>query len=195
MKIMSVILTPLRYIRIKYPDKRILEVFFPMIFATGFLIVDFFTAGGLNVIGERGLVDKFSSLIQILSGFYIAALAAIATFQNSTIDDVMSGSPPTIVEPDSNGFFGVVELTRRRFLSYMFGYLAFISIGLFFLGVVVELIAPILKIVIPGYIDYFQSFFVFVYTYVFFSMMLTTFLGLYFLSYRIHLVENKRSGG
>ncbi|MEJ1644057.1 hypothetical protein SMA60_27945, partial [Escherichia coli] len=72
-------------------------------------------------------------------GFYIAALAAVSTFSSPSIDEVMAGDPPTLLEK-FRGQKIKVELTRRRFVCYLFGYLALVSFMLFCLGMISVLI-------------------------------------------------------
>ncbi|MGK9996690.1 hypothetical protein O6197_24780, partial [Salmonella enterica subsp. enterica] len=84
----------------------------------------------ISLIETNGLLLQVNGLLQVLIGFYIAALAAVSTFSSSSIDEVMAGVPPTLVEK-FRGQKLTVELTRRRFVCYLFGYLALVSFMLF----------------------------------------------------------------
>lgn len=72
-----------------------------------------------------GLLTSASSLFGILIGFFITALAAVATFSNKTVDKRLNGH---------GAFVKGVELTRRQFLCFLFGYLTFLSFSLFFVS-------------------------------------------------------------
>lgn len=84
-----------------------------------------------DIFGDHGIVQGVNGLLQILTGFYIASLAAVATFNKQSMDEVMPGEPPIV---DVRG--GKIEqLTRRRFVCSMFGYLAFISLFVYLIGI------------------------------------------------------------
>jgi hypothetical protein len=139
----------------------------------------------LNLFGDFGLFYHMNGLMQILAGFFIASLAAVATFSREGLDDVMGGDPPTI--PRSSG--RPEDLTRRRFLCLLFGFLAGGSIVLYLAGAIAMLAAPLvhdwglahatLHVALRSAIG-------FVYGMVLCNVLLTSFLGLYFLIDRIH---------
>src|SRR5258706_8987546 len=79
------------------------------------------------------MVPAFTDLLQVLTGFYIASLAAVATFNKPGLDDPMAGDPPTLRE-DYCAITTVKPLTRRRFLCLLFGYLSWLSLFLYFIG-------------------------------------------------------------
>ncbi len=79
------------------------------------------------LLSDNGFVARVLGFVQSLAGFYMAALAAIATFNNSDMDRFMPGKPPTM-DIIHNGAPANIKLTRRRFLSSMFAYLTLISI-------------------------------------------------------------------
>lgn len=81
----------------------------------------------LIILGPSGLFAGVLQVFSILPGFFIAALAAVATFNKPDMDETMPPPAPTIEmrfgsESDS------VELTRRVFLSYLFSYLTVASL-------------------------------------------------------------------
>lgn len=79
-----------------------------------------------NLYSNEGIFVRILGFVQSLPGFYIAALAAIATFNQPGLDVLMPGTPPR-AKIIYNGSFTVVELTRRRFLCLLFSYLTAIS--------------------------------------------------------------------
>jgi hypothetical protein len=192
MKHVKLLFAPVRYLCIKHEGKIVFNLWLPLLLAIVTIAIDHKLSGGIKLLASGGLVDSFSSLIQILIGFYIAALAAIATFQNATIDELMLGDTPTIREPDVNGLVGIVSLTRRRFLCYLFGYLAFASLALFFVGVLANLLGDQLYLMIGNGVQWIKPLSIFLYSFIFYNIVITTLLGLHFLTYRIHLEEPRR---
>lgn len=178
------LLAPLSYLKIKHSEKRWYDLYIPIVLTVMVLILYHFI--GFKLSGANGLTTQINGLIQVLIGFYIAALAAIATFGNSSIDELMAGTPPTIKEK-YRGQLIDVSLTRRRFLSYLFGYLALISLCLFFLGLVVNLSSTfIISLVDSSVLTFLRYVFLFVYALLLMNIITTTLLGLYYLSIRIH---------
>ncbi|CAM5457876.1 hypothetical protein TMEC54S_03496 [Thauera mechernichensis] len=80
----------------------------------------------INAFGEQGLLARLLAFVQTLVGFYIAALAAVASFNSRHLDRVMPSPPPTM-RVKYNGSLQTVPLTRRRFLCAMFAYLTALS--------------------------------------------------------------------
>jgi hypothetical protein len=91
---------------------------------------------------------EISGLLQILPGFYIASLAAIATFNKGNMDQYMPEPTPT-VNVRVRGHSLPIRLTRRRMLSLLFGYLSFLSLLLFLLIILANSVYLTMKIVIP----------------------------------------------
>ncbi|WP_018319316.1 hypothetical protein [Bradyrhizobium sp. WSM2793] len=75
----------------------------------------------------------------MLTGFFIAALAAVATFGKQEMDDPMPGEPPVRLEHKVNTETYFENLSRRRFLSFLFGYMAFLTLALYIVGYVFSL--------------------------------------------------------
>ncbi|MEN4905661.1 hypothetical protein [Rahnella bonaserana] len=184
------LLSPLNYLKIKHEEKEWYDYYLPLIGALIITCIYFFLPEQFKLIGSNSLIYQVNGLLQVLIGFYIAALAAVSTFGNSTIDNVMAGTPPTL-EENFRGNMLKVKLTRRRFICYLFGYLALVSFALFSLGLVSSLIGQNLSHwlsqVAPawGFITA-KTAFVFVYFAILLNIVTTTLLGLYFLSVRIH---------
>jgi len=184
-----ILLFPLRYLKIYHEDKYWFDWVFPLVLTSIVLLVHFSIPSGLSLAGGDGLVKALNPLIQVLTGFYVAALAVIATFQNSDIDKLMKGDPPEVFEP--RGAEDVsVKLTRRRFLSYMFGYLAFVSFVLYGMGVVILMSAGYVTHIPPSSLYWGKTIGIGLFSFAFFNLVITTLLGLYYLTYKIHLKDS-----
>ncbi|CAA7614668.1 Phage membrane protein [Magnetospirillum sp. LM-5] len=191
------LLAPLDYLRIQHETKRKYDWYLPGGLTAIAVGVFFILPVPPSVFGPSGLIDRLGQLVQILPGFYIAALAAISTFNKADMDDPMPEVPPTLAVTYRGKPF-VLELTRRRFLSAMFGYLTFLSIGLYLGGLIANIVAPSLAMVIPqGYHVWAKAAFMAAYGFWQANMLITTLVALYYLSDRIHMVgphHNKRNG-
>jgi hypothetical protein len=139
-----------------------------------------------TLFGSDGLVNLVLGFVQTLAGFYIAALAAIASFHSPDMDRLMPGKPPTM-KVQYNGRPQLVQITRRRFLSSMFAYLTacsllvtIVSIAAISLGKAAAGVAPV-----DSY-AWIKMAFAFLYVFVFAQMISITLWGLYYLGERIH---------
>ncbi|MEB7708418.1 hypothetical protein [Citrobacter braakii] len=182
--------SPLSYLRIKHEEKKWYDFIVPFAVSVFLTIAYHFHANKIPLIETNGLLLQVNGLLQVLIGFYIAALAAVSTFSSATIDEVMAGDPPTLLE-EFRGKKMTVLLTRRRFVCYLFGYLALVSFMLFCLGMVSILVGKpfhlwLLTFWSPDVIIWLKTFFVGGYLFILMNIITTTLLGLYFLAVRFH---------
>src|SRR5699024_6822678 len=128
------------------------------------------------------ILANIINLIATLPGFYIAALAAISTFPSESMKSLMPEPTPYLSDPSDRD-----QLSRRRFLSYMFAYLAYISIMVYLFSSIVSFLY--------NNIDYKVNYLVFSAIYfscnfiIFFflaQIVLLTLVGLWYLGERIH---------
>lgn len=180
-----VILSPLSYLRIKHPCKWELDWLYPLIFASMcVLLIWMFGKPGL-IAGQSGLLDRLILACSILPGFYIAALAAIATFNRPDIDTIMPNPAPTL-KVDIGGSQNVIDLTRRRFLAYLFAFLCWESIALLILCVFSGLTADGVMSALGGYAPIAKYVFLFAILLIFWQLIFSTCLGLYYLGDRLN---------
>ncbi|HEY4344421.1 MAG TPA: hypothetical protein VGN05_08740 [Parvibaculum sp.] len=182
---------PLDYLRVRHEAKFKYDYGYPLAFATLTVGVSLLVPIQVNVFGNDGLIKIISGLIGILAGFFIASLAAIATFNNAGMDRVMPGQPP-VLDVTVRGRKAQLQLTRRRFLSLLFGYLSMLSIFLYLIGEVSRVIAPdVVRSLQSNWILLLRTTFLFLYMCVFANLLVTTLLGLFFMSDRIHRSDSE----
>ncbi len=170
------LLKPLYYLKIKHEQKLFIDIYLPLLVAAVFIFLLGRSPIDIAFVGSSGLVKLVNGLLQILIGFFVASLAAVATFQRKGMDEVMRGTPPTL-----NG----IEVTRRQYLCYMFGYLAFMSIAVYFGSGVLELTMGVWKQVFGDIFAQVKLVAVFIYLTLVCNIIFTTLLALHFLTDRI----------
>lgn len=187
--ILSKLLAPIGYLRLKHQEKIWFDFVIPFLISALVVVVYLLLPRPFPLLGDRGLISAVNGLLQVLTGFYIAALAAVATFDKPGMDLIMDGDPPTINEM-RKGAPKDIELTRRRFLSYLFGFLSFESLLLFVIGVVLNLLSDSICVWMDG-AEYLtgivKPFLLFIYMAMLGNLVTTTLLGLYYLTVRIHV--------
>lgn len=158
----------------------------PALLATLVVCLVLLLGVNVDVFGGSGLVSKFLGFLQSMPGFYIAALAAIATFNNADMLKVMPGTPPEM-KISYNNAVQVVRLTRRRFLSSMFAFLTVSSISLTLISIAaLSLAEPIKSITPPVAWSGFKLVFGFTYLLLVAQLIMVTLWGLFYLGERIH---------
>lgn len=143
----------------------------------------------IDVLSSSGAISKILGFIQNLPGFYLAALAAVATFNNPDMDKLMSGIPPT-AKILHNGALTTVQLTRRRMLCIMFAYLTTLSFGLTLAAITSMTFADGIKVAVtaifPALAPLLKGAFALVYLTALLQMLMITLWGLFYLGERIH---------
>lgn len=181
-----VLVSPLSYLRIRHESKWIADWVYPVVLAAAstFLIFKFGKEGAIS--GKDGLLDKLLIASSVLPGFYIAALAAIATFNRPDIDEFMPEPTPRI-SVEIGGLDNEIRLTRRRFLSHLFAFLCWESLALMITCVFAGLVGQeVVSKLVPLAAHLSTVAFAFVVLLVFWQMICATCLGLYYLGDRLH---------
>ncbi|MER9683235.1 hypothetical protein NKJ23_28585 [Mesorhizobium sp. M0184] len=137
-----------------------------------------------NYFGERGFLDRFGAFCGVLTGFYIAALVGIASFSGSlsSLDDEIYEGKILQSAGSKDG------LTRREYVSAIFGYLSFMSFLLSVVAILFVVSADAAQKIFPWWVS--------VVAIVSFNicvahMMVTTSHGLYYLIERLYYQEPK----
>lgn len=178
------LIRPFAYIFIHHQVKRKVDWLLPLALTaiTIMLIAPF--REGMNVWATFGVVATAQGLVQALPGFYIAALAAVATFgqQGSSLDTIIPEPTPTI-QTRFAGAWIEMKLSRRRFLCLLFAYLTSISIVLSLFATYGQAIAGPARTIFAAYVvDSLSWLMLGIYLLFLFQMVVVTLWGLYYLS-------------
>jgi hypothetical protein len=176
------------YLSIRHPTKPVVDWVVPGVLSLVATVAVFLVRGKINFYGAGGFVSLALGYVQNLPGFYIAALAAIATFPRVEIDQVLAGNPvPKIVTVDSQGNENLIELTRRRFLCLMFAFLTAECIVLTILSAIGLTLAAPVRAAVSDFL-YIALFIIATFSYfmLFFQLIVATFWGIFYLGEKIH---------
>lgn len=178
----SKLLTAFSFFRLRGQDLAYFQYAYPTFIAIGSLLAFKITSEKYVVLNLGSVVTSATTLMGVLIGFYIAALAAVTSFPNAGLDNVMSGEAPKIKERTKGV---LVSLTRRRFLSTLLGYCAFISILIFVIGSLSSAseMGPALSADMKSVIKYVWWG---VYSWLLSSLLVVTMLCLHYLIDRMH---------
>ncbi len=122
------------YLRIRlgrgiYESKVLIDLVVPVALGTALTLVHYYGLGRPDFFGTDQFAAKFSKLFELLAAFFIAALAAVATLERKSLDEPLRGAQATL-RSWSNEQQEMVDvvLTRRMYVSYLFGYLATVAL-------------------------------------------------------------------
>lgn len=173
------LMRPFSYLRIKHRDKWIYDWFVPLAFTVVTLVIVYLYVPLSAIGGGSGLISSLIDFISNLPGFFIAALAAVATFNKHDIDELMANPPKIEILHHGNPL--MVDMTRRRFLCVLFAYLTAVSIFLVIFG----RIGLVITVSQEYYLILSWSA-ITIFLYFLWQMVIATVLGLYYLGERLH---------
>lgn len=178
-------IVPLYYLRIAHSEKMKFDLILPLIFCAIACIPLLSSDFRADAMTKLNIIDTLGNFVGLLAGFFIAALAAVSTFGGKDMDDQMPG--PLVLKHVRNGVPYPENLSRRRFLSFLFGYLAFLSLVLYVLGVAFTIAYPYLVLVhFPDDAPIIFGLFWVLYAFILSNILSNTFLGLFYLTDRMH---------
>ncbi|MCZ4260545.1 hypothetical protein O4G76_06775 [Limimaricola sp. G21655-S1] len=156
--------------------------------ALSYLVVDLDDVEGL--FKREGLIPSFLPVLSVLTPFYIAALAAVATFAGpASVDKPFEMSEPVLLEVlGAGGEWEFMNVTPRHFLSFLFGYCTAISIFLLCFSMFSSFFPGVLAVITYGGGELPIGLIVLLFVFMFFlsQLLINTFLGVYYLSDRLH---------
>ena len=183
----SVFLRPLNYLRVRHEYAVRFNLIVPTAATTLFTLLLFRLSVDPDIYGHNGLIAGFTQMLGVLAPFFIASLAAVATFSANKLFDTKFRMKETLsLERLEKGTWRTRLLTVRQFLSLLFGYCGFVSLMLFLTSLIVPVIAPGISLLFGDWSQVFGLMFFVFYLFVFFHMMTATIIGIYYLSDRIH---------
>lgn len=181
------------FIRIRYPKKNFGISFYLYPLICSILVSGLIIWSQASTISDSFVVlflmpefDSITTFIQVLPGFYIGALAAIASFQREGMDDKLPTPTPYLMKVAENGD-KKIELSRRTYLTLMFAYLAsvtiILAISIFFLKLFYALKVFKVSETLFTLIYALNTFVIFFF---FFQIIVITLVGIYYLGNRMH---------
>lgn len=195
------LLKPAQYLAIKqgvgvFASKRTYDLWLPLALTVTTTTLLYFLNLPVGFFADTGIVTGVIDLLNLIIAFFIAALAAVATFDRTGLDKPLKGNPAFLKILESDGIVRERPLTNRQFICYLFGYLSFVSLTLLIVIHFARLFGPrvIYTLQLGEWmlwaIHWLASVLFF---FVLWQILVTMFLGLYFLSDRIPFIDDERT--
>lgn len=186
---------PFAFNSIRSGELRYVRLYLPALITSVLLVFYIMLPKPPDIWGDKHYLDYMLQIVGILPGFYIAALAAGATFANSSLDQPMPGRSAPTLEMTRMGQKSFETLSTRLFICYLFSYLSAVSLVLAF-GILfaietnpsVEYIAKMFEetLIINKFCKILQYLYVLMLTFYAAKLATITLHGLYFLAERMH---------
>jgi len=189
----------LSFTSIEHPHIKLLAFKYPAIAAFIFSIIFILWPHTAPINSANGIFAEISSVVRILPAFFLASLAAVATFNRAELDT----APP---DPDAMkmimrtaGQMVELNVTSRIFLTSLFSYLTGISFCLLIFSSIAKLMWPgILHFadawtspeILPHVNLTLEFIIIFLAAYLISKLIFCGSYGLYFLSEKIHRPNN-----
>ena len=195
---------PANYLRIKhgrgvFHSKRVYDFVLPALLAVCTLVAFAWLDISFSLTAHPALMKRITDLLALMIVFYLAALAAVATFERQGIDDLLPNNDATLwIRNPDGGAWEKKALSYRKFISYLFGYLSFLSLFLFvflaFLDVGWESLEKRFatnSIVLHALTTYVDPLILLATFFAIWQLLITSLLGIYFLTERIQTLNEK----
>lgn len=181
------LLSPLKYWKVRHPVKRLWDIVFPGIAAVVLTVILQVWPKIPSPFGAGGYLAGLQNLFAILGGFFVAALTLISTSDAKSLNQPVAGWP-RVTFGDEKAAIG-----RRRFLCLLFGYLAFSCFGLYLIGFAAVLLAPGIDVSGVRWLpDVGSSAFLLIYNFWLAHLFVTTLVGLYYFTDRLQRPDAER---
>lgn len=129
---------PLRYFGLRNREKTTIDVVGTLVLSL-LILIPFLLFPEASFFRSGGFLDRLIGLLSALTGFFVAALVAAATFAHPDLDREMTNGAVEMKVPDGKSYTWQ-RLTRRELACAIFGYLSFAA---FLLSVAAAIIVPI----------------------------------------------------
>jgi hypothetical protein len=200
------LLTPCNYLRIRqgkgiFYSKLVYDFVLPVAGTVAAVAICLSLDAPLNLSNQDKFVANLSQLLALMIGFYLAALAAVATLNRDGIDSPLKGEPAKLRVINHDGGQRVDKnLTYRQFICYMFGYLSFLSLILFIVVICAANVWPLIARKInavqesAAHIDTLVNAGLFILvSFLLSQLFVTSLLAIYFLAERLQTLSDKEN--
>jgi hypothetical protein len=186
LRVLMQLLRPWAYLRIHAQGKIVFDWIVPAVMATIAAAMLALAGREVSVFGDNGVISKMTGFVQNLPGFFIAALAAVATFNRDDLDSLLPAPTPTMVVLN-RGLPVPLELTRRRFLCALFAFLTAQSLAVTCMGIfAVSFSSWVVQSLQANVVPFCKIACGFLYLLLLAQLLSVTCLGLYYLGDRLH---------
>lgn len=190
---------PFAFNTIKSKDLAAVRTYVPGAITIALTLLYFVLPKQPDIIGDKRYLDYLLQIVGILPGFYIAALAAGATFANPSLDEPMPGKRPPTLKISRMGQSYEDVPTIRIFICHLFAYLSATSLVLAFALLLCIELNPSMEYLTATFENIrfvvfatksAQALAVMAVTFYVAKLAVVTLHGLYFLAERMHLANS-----
>lgn len=183
------LLKPLRYLTIRHSAKVLYDLALPALMSAG-LTALLMLASGVQVFGKDGYLNSLQNLLTIMGGFFVAALTLITTASMPTLKEPVAGLAPPRMPGEA------APLSRKRFLAYLFGYLATSSFLMVAITILANLVAPSIAAHVAGAVrTSIKAAFLLSFNFWLAHVFVATLLGMFYFTERLQMSDGRARVG
>ena len=195
---------PCNYLRIRsgrtfFQSKIVYDWVLPALLTIGLVAIVVWIGAPLAIFQHPGIAKWLIQLLALMIVFFLAALAAVATFERKGIDDRLAGDDATLSVRNRLGGGRIRRnLSYRQFISYLFGYLSFLALLLFLFVIFatagwpkIEQKTCVVPIVHRALVEIVDPVMFVVLFFALWQLFVTALLGIYFLTERIQSLNEE----
>jgi hypothetical protein len=191
---MKTLFAPLRYFWLINAEKSAID-FWPTLGIVAILVAAYMLLPQAPFFGADGFLDGILTIVSALTGFFVAALIAAATFQHVDLDTPITKGAVYVRRKNSEGAWENYALSRRELACTIFGYLSFLGL---FLSLAIAMGMPLSRS-FAGYLGpeiryWARAIGILVFAVPVAHLFVASALGIYYLSDRLHRNEPKVTG-
>lgn len=178
--------TPFLFLRVVYPRYIVVSWLAPVLLSAIVMFIVYIMPGDIKVSGQGGFVERVITIMTISGGFFVTSLTVILTNESRIINSAFIGEKKPKIKGEDE------YLTRKRFLSLLFGYISFVSFLIVGLLSFALILSPSLKLALTDsayeIIEYISGFVLLVFL---FQVFLFSLVGLHYLTDRLHRADGR----
>lgn len=184
----TLFLRSLNFLRVRHEYAIRYNFVYPLVLSVILFFLIGFDDQSILLLQGKEFIGSFVGVLSVLAPFYIAALAAIATFSGPhMLDKPFEMSKPVTLAVVSEGGVIVNEyVTPRHFLCLLFGYCTTTSIVLLSIAIFTPFVSIHVMLPTSGILYFTLQSLVFMFIFFMAQLFINTILGVYFLSDRLH---------
>lgn len=182
----KIILSPFKFLAVSYPGGFALAWAIPAILASFAIGLIFILDIDVQLKGEDGVLRATTSLFTVAGGFFVAALTVLITNDHPVLNGYFVGDHKPYIKYESE------PLTRKRFLSLLFGYISFLSFFLVSFSILINIYFSLFERVSSFFLKI-SIFYIMsaIGAFAAFQVLLLSLVGLHYLTDRLHRSDGR----
>lgn len=183
---MTIYTTPFLFLKVHFLQKNLVIWFIPATISLVVVSLTYWLSIDVAISGQDGLLSQLTTLLTIAGGFFVTSLTLLLTNDHPVLNSYFVGEPKPHIVSETE------PLTRKRFLSLLFGYLSSLSFALVAVCLLLNLFASSLMNLFQTEIfDFAKAVAGFALVFIMLHVGSLALVGLHYLTDRLHRADGR----